>query len=343
MPLHPDAVLPRDSGDLSDLHLEIAHAFARGLAQVGDLFAVSFGESATQTAMRALLVDTIMPVSFRDECRSSFDRFGWRAFLDQGAESGTIDMVGMVSLWRSAAEYAGQGCAPGEPHDGQPSSDERIARVRRLLDQVKTARAGAAAMLDHQYDYLIEGCLAREALDFGQSLTLEGIQILSGLSASAIRTAISLGELHPDEEERVTHKEAREWLARRRDFCPSRWKNLADNQWPFDPKNAITPDEDGRIWVPQAGEGDAFVPDLVVRPSRSGPGISITVGAKGKEVQYGDFYEALKALAASDIARWRRRNAAGNWGIVRARGAWIAVSKAEIDQQLAAKLAEFAR
>ena len=110
-----------------------------------------------------------------------------------------------------------------------------------------------------------------------------------------------------------------------------------------DSNAAWASDEDGRIWIPQAGEGDALVPDLAVRPARSAPGISITIGAKGKEVQYGDFYEALKALAASEITRWRRRNAAGNWGIVRARGAWISVSKAEIDQQLAAKLVEFAR
>ena len=69
--------------------------------------------------------------------------------------------------------------------------------------------------------------------------------------------------------------------------------------------------------------------------------ISITIGAKGEEVQHRDFYEeALTALAKMDVARWRRRNSAGNWGIVRARGAWVAVSKAEIDRQIAEKQAE---
>ena len=166
---------------------------------------------------------------------------------------------------------------------------------------------------------------------------LEGLQLLSGLSLVGVRNAVSVGDLHPDKDQNVCVEEARNWLARRREFCPSRWRNLADDQWPFDPDEAVTPDEKGMIWVPRA-RGEAFVPDLVVRTARRAPGISITIGAKGEEVQHRDFYEALTALAKMDVARWRRRNSAGNWGIVRARGAWVAVSKAEVDRQIAEKL-----
>ena len=138
----------------------------------------------------------------------------------------------------------------------------------------------------------------------------------------------------------MSPEEARAWVARRREFCPSRWKNLADDQWPFDPSKVVIPDDKGMIRVPQSAEGEAFVPDLVVRQARGASAISVTIGAKGEEVQHHDFYKALTALAKMDVARWRRRNGVGNWGIVRARGAWVAVSKAEIDRQLAEKLAE---
>lgn len=95
--------------------------------------------------------------------------------------------------------------------------------------------------------------------------------------------------------------------------------------------------------MPQSAEGQAFTPEHVVRSARSGPRISITIGEKGKEAQCHDYYEALIELAKMDVPRWRRRNSAGNWGIVRARGAWVAVSKEEIDQQIAEKLAELSR
>lgn len=225
---------------------------------------------------------------------------------------------------------------PGPP----PPVEERQVRVKALIAQGKIARDCASCLLEDDYDYIWEGVTARAAIDFGGTVTLEGLRLLSDLSLSAVRNAVSTGDLHPDETGNVTSEEANAWLARRREFCPSRWRNPADNQQPFDPDNVVTPDEKGMIWVPQASEGEAFTPEHVVRPARGTSGISVTIGAKGEEAQYHDFYEALVALAKMDVARWRRRNSAGNWGIVRARGAWIAVSKADIDRQLAGKLAE---
>lgn len=71
------------------------------------------------------------------------------------------------------------------------------------------------------------------------------------------------------------------------------------------------------IRVPVAGDGSTFGPDL----ARNG---RYTVGAKGAEVQYNDFDEALTALRAMDKPRWRRPNAAGNWGIVSGRD-WMQI------------------
>ena len=63
------------------------------------------------------------------------------------------------------------------------------------------------------------------------------------------------------------------------------------------------------IRVPVAADGSTFGPDL----ARKG---RYTVGAKGTEKQYDTFDAALAALHQMKPPRWRRPNAAGNWGIV---------------------------
>lgn len=63
--------------------------------------------------------------------------------------------------------------------------------------------------------------------------------------------------------------------------------------------------------VPYAADGSHFGPHL----KRSG---KFTVGEKDDEVQFEDFDEALAYLRRMGVAKWRRPNAAGNWGIVSA-------------------------
>jgi transcriptional regulator with XRE-family HTH domain len=63
--------------------------------------------------------------------------------------------------------------------------------------------------------------------------------------------------------------------------------------------------------VPYASDGSHFGPNL----KRSG---KFTVGDKDDEVQFEDFDEALAYLRRMGVAKWRRPNAAGNWGIVSA-------------------------
>jgi DNA polymerase III epsilon subunit-like protein len=70
-----------------------------------------------------------------------------------------------------------------------------------------------------------------------------------------------------------------------------------------------TPTDKGMIRVPVAADGTTFGPEL----ARNG---YYTVGAKGAEEKHASFDMALDALARMDKPRWRRPNAAGNWGIV---------------------------
>lgn len=63
--------------------------------------------------------------------------------------------------------------------------------------------------------------------------------------------------------------------------------------------------------VPYAADGSHFGPHL----KRAG---KFTVGDKDDEVQFDDFDEALAYLRRMGVAKWRRPNAAGSWGIVSA-------------------------
>lgn len=313
MPDEYYATIPRDDDALGSLHHALAIHLQSATEAVLEKLAYIYGTDAAQRARQALVL-------------GDFDN---------------ADFVELSHSGRAAAEYAGQGIAPYERSDIPPSSADRKARVQALIATAPASRASSGLLMPG-YEYLWDAVEARGAIDFGGKLSVVGLQMLSNLSLPVIRNAVSLGALNLDADGMVSAENAREWLARRREFCPSRWFNLDDDQHPFDPDRVIKPDAKGMISVPQTAEGDAFTPDRVVRPSRSTAGISISVGAKGEEVQHYDFYDALAALAAMRVPRWRRRNDAGNWGIVRARGAWTAVSKAEIDRQLAEKHEEAA-
>lgn len=332
-----DHPFPRDADGLADLHHGAAADLGYGLRQHCDVLERVFGRQSAHAAFRALLMDADRQGDSRELLRAEFDKLGPRAFLEEKGDC--IDTIELSAPWRQGAEYAGQGIAPGE-RPGQPVSLENRERcIKDLIAYGKTMRAGGwmlfgAARLD-----IWEGVAARAAIDFGGTVSLKGLTLLSGVSLGAVRNAVSIGELHPDEAGNISAEQAKAWLLRRREFCPSRWMNLNDDQYPFDEGKVAKADENGMILVPQDGDATPFTPEHVVRNAKSTPSLSITIGARGSEEQYRDFYEALVALVKMDVARWRRRNTAGNWGIVRARGPWVAVSKAEIDHQLAAKSA----
>lgn len=63
--------------------------------------------------------------------------------------------------------------------------------------------------------------------------------------------------------------------------------------------------------VPYAADGSHFGSHLK-RAAK------FTVGDKDDEIQFEDFDEALAYLRRMGVAKWRRPNAAGNWGIVSA-------------------------
>ncbi len=98
------------------------------------------------------------------------------------------------------------------------------------------------------------------------------------------------------------------WLQKRKDFLNSIW---AEGE-PAAPKGSgpgVSVELDRMIFVPVARDGSIFNPDLV----RGGV---YQIGAKGEEQNFRTFAEALSALNAMPVPRWRRPNEKGHWGIV---------------------------
>jgi len=65
------------------------------------------------------------------------------------------------------------------------------------------------------------------------------------------------------------------------------------------------------LFVPYASDGSCFNPSL----KRAG---KYTIGDKEDEVTFADFEDALEYLRQMGVAKWRRPNPNGNWGIVTA-------------------------
>jgi hypothetical protein len=92
--------------------------------------------------------------------------------------------------------------------------------------------------------------------------------LLSGVTPPSSTTPSAPASCARMRRARLPPRWPRAWMARWREFCPSRWTNPADHQWPFDPAAAAEPDNKGMIRVPQDAEGTPFLPQHVVRSAR---------------------------------------------------------------------------
>lgn len=150
---------------------------------------------------------------------------------------------------------------------------------------------------------------SRLALDLGEGeVDVRSMSILGGVSEGRVRNLMAGGEptLERGAHGGITAISALAWLQKRQDFLASIW--MEDEESPVSEK-ATPVDPSRMIFVPVARDGSTFHPGL----RRSGV---YQIGAKGDERHFEGFEEALTALNAMPIPRWRRPNEHGNWGIV---------------------------
>ncbi|MBZ9755259.1 hypothetical protein LB524_08170 [Mesorhizobium sp. ESP6-5] len=162
--------------------------------------------------------------------------------------------------------------------------------------------------------FILDLAASRRALDEGHgSIDPTSLATFAGLSVGRVHNLMSGKDAQfASENGRIPVEQAAAWLAGRSAFWPSIWQ---------EPKDAADTSE--RFRVPVASDGTIFHPGL---RRRSG----FMVGEKGSERLFDTFDQALAALHEIREPRWRRPNAQGNWGIVKATG-WTFITKKELN------------
>jgi hypothetical protein len=152
---------------------------------------------------------------------------------------------------------------------------------------------------------------SRHALDTGRGeVDVHSMSVFASISEGRVRNLLSgsEGSLERGPEGGVIAMSALTWLQKRKGFLSSIWaeeEQVTTNDG--EPTEPVDPDR--MIFVPVARDGSIFNPGLI----RSG---MLQVGAKGEEQNFSSFTEALSALNAMPVPRWRRPNDKGHWGIV---------------------------
>ncbi|WP_205662139.1 hypothetical protein [Alteromonas flava] len=154
------------------------------------------------------------------------------------------------------------------------------------------------------------------ALFYKSDMAIEELAALSNMNIRSVKNDMmkapedkcyknSHGEYYVDIEY------AKKWLRSRIDFKPTKncsAHNLSNGEF---------------ILVPVASDGTHFGPACEYK--RGG----YTVGEKGDEIKVESFDEALDYLQAMPLAKWRRPNASGNFGIVSAVD-WKRINRSEL-------------
>ncbi|MDK2762402.1 MAG: hypothetical protein KYX63_00225 [Alteromonas macleodii] len=152
------------------------------------------------------------------------------------------------------------------------------------------------------------------------ALSVKELVALSNTSEGAVRNELSKMPASAFSNEATGKQllkieEAVEWLKSRKEYKPT--KNLS----------GMTGLEKEYVNVPVASDGTYF--SYACAYKRGG----FTVGEKGDEIKVESFDEALGYLISMPHAKWRRPNAAGNYGIVSAIE-WRRIPRSELNKEL---------
>ncbi len=149
---------------------------------------------------------------------------------------------------------------------------------------------------------------ARLKVDQGERLTMAEIALLLDVREPTVITNAHRKNFPTVEDENRRYAEPAEvlpWMLKQ-GYVPTKGlPDVAEGAHKAEPADAI----DDLVFVPVARDGTWFGPDC----RASG---RFTIGAKGAEEKYSDYFAALEALVRMHPPRWRRPNENGIPGIV---------------------------
>ncbi|MGY4330221.1 hypothetical protein ACVWWG_004638 [Bradyrhizobium sp. LB7.2] len=235
------------------------------------------------------------------------------------------------------------------PDDDLPrTADQFVRRIEgdiealdALLGKLPKVSSGSGRL---NLQMVRDIALARLAVDEGtRQAPAAGLAWLGGVSVKTVQNLLSRGHLGGGAGAADPHS-ARGWLADRKDWSRSCWREaieaigsgLVAPFQEFDGQSASTgPSEDGGdvvdwVFVPRAADGTLFVPDLMRQRGW-------TIGPRGDERSFGDYWRALDHLQTTGRPHWRRPNEAGAYNIVVGKD-WVRIARVELELQLKAAL-----
>lgn len=147
---------------------------------------------------------------------------------------------------------------------------------------------------------------ARLKVDQGERLTMADIALLLDVREPTVITNAHRKNFPTMENDNRRYAEPSDvlpWM-QKQGYVPTRMPEISS-----DTATAPEPETSKMVFVPVALDGSWFGPDC-----RSGG--RFTIGTKGSEVKYPDYFEALDALLKMPTPHWRRPNSHGIPGIV---------------------------
>lgn len=238
----------------------------------------------------------------------------WPEFFANYDPTMTPHWVG-TKLVDNAGMYGLYGVTPAEvPREARKGWVDALAQaLDRFRELVQPDQGSVIARI-------VNLALSRHAMDCAEGeVDLQSLALFGGVTEGRIRNILSSTDSDLEKiGQRVTAASAAAWLKGRKEFFASIWQQ-PDEATPEAPTLDFS---DEVLFVPVAADGSYFHPGLC----RDG---KFRIGAKETERTPATFEEALVALQKMATPRWRRPNAAGNWGIVSGRD-WKRVERRQL-------------
>jgi hypothetical protein len=231
--------------------------------------------------------------------------------------------------------------------DDLPASPEQfVARVAgdlkllaTLLDRLPRAAVEGSATWNLQM--LHDVAQARLSFDEGLlTAPVSGLAWLGGVNVKTVQNMLSKGALQAGGPGAADARSARAWLGARDTWQRSCWREaievissgLAAPFRELETKEVsvdIVESEQGKtewVYVPKAADGSLFTPELVRQRGW-------TIGPRGDERSFGDYWRALQVLQQVERPCWRRPNRFGSYNTVVGKD-WVRISRSELELQL---------
>ncbi len=227
------------------------------------------------------------------EVFSNYDGSIWQNWRI-GRELGDAAIYGRFGVTRSDIPL----------EERRPSLEALIERIEAFYERSNLDRIAGQ---ENEVVKIVRLARARWNLDTeAGEIDPASLALLGGLSEGRIRNMMTGSDrVFENTGGKVSARSANQWLKSREAFYHSIWEQ-EEGAEPVDTDADMT----DAVVVPRASDGSVFHPGL----ARKG---RFTIGAKGRERQEDGFDEALRLLLNMSEPRWRRPNAAGNWGIVK--------------------------